>query len=282
MFVTEGRGRMNVAGKDFELGAGDFLLVPANRRQEYSQLGEARWCFFWFHLEPKTPWLQVPLEIPMQGRSDDMNFLKSSMFGFFIEVISTLQTIPGDLRRMLRFYQDSLPLSDTLNAFRLKMTHSHFYSDELADLHADTIVTYLKREIKSLLLRLDEDESHNRLEKLLGILAGRLDFPWDLKQMAVLVNMSVPTLIRHSRKAYPSTLMQILYAMRMKYAAQLLLSSERPVAEIAARVGYKNTTSFSTAFRKEFHLSPREYRNRNRHEKVAQLPFVRYEAILSE
>lgn len=263
MFVTAGRGCMEIAGKKVELCRGDFVLAPAGCRQEYFQMGRRRWNFFWFHLEPYNSWLKAPIKEMVLGRCDNMRFLQDAMLGLFAEVIFTLQAVPDDVRRLLRFYEDSLPLEETLNAFRLKIAQFPFYSNELAELYGGIIVAYLKREIKSLLQQLDEDEYRNRLEKLWDILAGRLDQSWDLKQMASLVSMSVPSLIRHVRTAYHATPGQILGRMRLKQAAELLLSSRMPIGMIALKTGYENPTSFAAAFKREFRYSPREYRKRN-------------------
>mgnify|MGYP004722013153 CR=1 FL=1 len=263
MFVTGGRGRMDISGRKVELRRGDFVLAPPGCRQEYFQTGQRRWNFFWFHLEPDNPWLKSPIKEMVLGRCNNMRFLQDAMLGLFAEVIFTLQAVPDEARRLLRFYEDSLPLEETLNAFRLKIAQFPFYSNELAELYGGIIVAYLKREVKSLLQQLDEDEYRNRLEKLWDILAGRLEHSWNLPEMAALVNMSVPSLIRHARAAYHATPGQILGRMRLKHAAELLLSSRMPVAMVALRTGYENPTSFAAAFKREFRYSPREYRKRN-------------------
>ena len=245
MFVTGGRGRMDISGRKVELRRGDFVLAPPGCRQEYFQTGQRRWNFFWFHLEPDNPWLKSPIKEMVLGRCNNMRFLQDAMLGLFAEVIFTLQAVPDEARRLLRFYEDSLPLEETLNAFRLKIAQFPFYSNELAELYGGIIVAYLKR------------------EKLWDILAGRLEHSWNLPEMAALVNMSVPSLIRHARAAYHATPGQILGRMRLKHAAELLLSSRMPVAMVALRTGYENPTSFAAAFKREFRYSPREYRKRN-------------------
>lgn len=47
---------------------------------------------------------------------------------------------------------------------------------------------------------------------------------------------------------------------RMRAAARLLVGTDRPVTEIAARVGYRNASKFSSAFRGEMGQSPAVYR----------------------
>lgn len=53
--------------------------------------------------------------------------------------------------------------------------------------------------------------------------------------------------------------------LRLRRAEHLLLSSNYTVAQISDSVGYANPESFIRIFKKEFHLSPSEYRkNKNR------------------
>ena len=47
---------------------------------------------------------------------------------------------------------------------------------------------------------------------------------------------------------------------KMQAAARLLKMTDKSVTEIAALVGYENPNKFSSAFKKMFARSPREYR----------------------
>ena len=46
----------------------------------------------------------------------------------------------------------------------------------------------------------------------------------------------------------------------MKKAAELLVGTKYPIAEISEQVGYSNQGKFAAVFKKEFGLSPLEYR----------------------
>jgi AraC-like DNA-binding protein len=46
----------------------------------------------------------------------------------------------------------------------------------------------------------------------------------------------------------------------MKKAAELLATTRLSVAEIAEQVGYMNQSKFASVFKKQFGLSPLEYR----------------------
>ncbi|HEY1339966.1 MAG TPA: helix-turn-helix domain-containing protein, partial [Bryobacteraceae bacterium] len=51
---------------------------------------------------------------------------------------------------------------------------------------------------------------------------------------------------------------------RLQLGAQLLKSTSRSVAEIAAEVGYESEPSFNRAFKRQFGLPPARFRSRLR------------------
>ena len=48
---------------------------------------------------------------------------------------------------------------------------------------------------------------------------------------------------------------------KIQMAAQLLLTTQLSISEIAGKIGYSNPNKFSSAFRSIIGMSPREYRN---------------------
>ena len=55
---------------------------------------------------------------------------------------------------------------------------------------------------------------------------------------------------------------ETLHAIRMQRAAEMLADSALPVAEIARRVGYREPTQFTKAFRRYYGMPPSEWRER--------------------
>ena len=56
---------------------------------------------------------------------------------------------------------------------------------------------------------------------------------------------------------------RFLMNYRMVKAAELLASTQRPVSEIGASVGYDNPLHFSRAFKTIYGISPRDWRKNN-------------------
>ena len=55
-----------------------------------------------------------------------------------------------------------------------------------------------------------------------------------------------------------------LLQVRLGKAAERLLKTEASIAEIAAECGFPDSNYFSRQFRRHYHCSPRDYRNRKR------------------
>ncbi|HXD77619.1 MAG TPA: helix-turn-helix transcriptional regulator [Puia sp.] len=59
---------------------------------------------------------------------------------------------------------------------------------------------------------------------------------------------------------YLQTISEYLATVRMEHAKTLLQTTDLSIRAIAAQVGYKGSTSFSTAFRRHVGVSPSVYR----------------------
>lgn len=82
-----------------------------------------------------------------------------------------------------------------------------------------------------------------------------------IQTCAEVAGMSPRTLQRRLAEAGTSY-SSLVQASRMRLAEQWLSASDRPIAEIAAALGYTDASNFARAFRREAGASPRAYRRR--------------------
>jgi DNA-binding response OmpR family regulator len=123
--------------------------------------------------------------------------------------------------------------------------------------------------------RLDAYESEDRFEaspeyhqtkraksmvRVANHLRHYLDATPCLDQLAKLANTNRTSLNHDFHQVYGMSVFDWLREQRLVRAAQLLMSSDIPVLEIAQSVGYANHASFCKAFHQRFSQSPREYR----------------------
>ena len=65
-----------------------------------------------------------------------------------------------------------------------------------------------------------------------------------------------------SRKAGMGVL-QYIHKIRIENACNLILSTELTLSEVAQRVGYTSSLTFTRAFKARYHMSPSEWRKLN-------------------
>jgi AraC-like DNA-binding protein len=91
-------------------------------------------------------------------------------------------------------------------------------------------------------------------------LREHLDEPADLQTIARLAGLSVRTTIRACKAATGMPPIQRLRELRLSYAHSLLHYSERPITDVAFRIGYARVQEFSRDFKKHYGCTPREIR----------------------
>lgn len=83
-----------------------------------------------------------------------------------------------------------------------------------------------------------------------------------LEQLADFFSYSPSYLSRAIKEGCGMTFLNLLRECRLEKAAMLLSSSRLTIEEIAAQVGYKNTTSVYEGIKLKFGISPGEYRSK--------------------
>jgi transcriptional regulator GlxA family with amidase domain len=79
------------------------------------------------------------------------------------------------------------------------------------------------------------------------------------------VAMSERNFLRLFKREIGQTPSQYLLQARLKLGCELLMRSDLPIDKIARRTGLTNGERFSKVFRKQFSMSPTEYRYRQKH-----------------
>lgn len=125
----------------------------------------------------------------------------------------------------------------------------------MADRWVDLIEDYVRRFAEP--WRGDE-----RIFRLWETVAARLAEPWPLERLAAQVHGSGELLRRLCHQHLGRSPGQHVIHLRMKRAAELLVTTPGKVENIAAAVGYENAFVFSATFKKWLGCSPSEYRAR--------------------
>ncbi len=84
----------------------------------------------------------------------------------------------------------------------------------------------------------------------------------DLTRLAAELHVSLSSLSAAVKKATGHTFKELLLEKRLSKAAALLLETQLPVQDVIGAVGYENTSYFYRMFRKQYGISPKEYRKK--------------------
>lgn len=98
-----------------------------------------------------------------------------------------------------------------------------------------------------------------RLARVLSQLHAQVDRPWTSEQLAKLAALSRSAFFERFRRVMGLGPMEYLLAWRMEIAKTLLRNEQRPVAEVAERVGYGSASAFSLAFHRQVGQAPGRY-----------------------
>jgi AraC family transcriptional regulator len=103
-------------------------------------------------------------------------------------------------------------------------------------------------------------QHHGRVARVLRELESRPGEPHTLTALARSVGLSRYHFLRTFRGITGITPHQWLLRARLRNAAGRLVTTTRPVTDVALDVGFQDLSNFVRSFRAEFGVSPRQYR----------------------
>ena len=104
-------------------------------------------------------------------------------------------------------------------------------------------------------------DASNQLGNLVAFMNREFHRVINYSELLKLVPMSRSTFNRAFIRATGVPPMRYLLNLRLNHAAKLLATTDMPIMEVAIACGFEDSNYFSRAFNKNFHISPRAYRN---------------------
>lgn len=126
--------------------------------------------------------------------------------------------------------------------------------------HMEMIRCYLTQVLVCAVRASETRYPHNAVMRVMEYLKSHYAEPLSLDSLSQLVGYTPQYLSSLFSDEVGMSIQSFLQCMRVEEACKLLISTNLPVAEIAAAVGYQDTRHFSKVFRRYHILSPREYR----------------------
>jgi AraC-like DNA-binding protein len=103
----------------------------------------------------------------------------------------------------------------------------------------------------------------DRLHQARETLLGNLEQPPTLAELARRVGLNEKALKQGFRACFGKTVFGYLHEYRMEQARQLLMLGDLKVGEVMQQIGFRDRRYFAEAFRKQFGVTPRDYRSVN-------------------
>lgn len=85
------------------------------------------------------------------------------------------------------------------------------------------------------------------------------DSTFEAKILAESLNMSLPTLYRKIKQHSDCSILELTRTVRLKKAAELILTQQYSVQEVAEMVGFNDTATFRKRFTEQFGVTPSQY-----------------------
>lgn len=104
---------------------------------------------------------------------------------------------------------------------------------------------------------------HSRVAKAIALLHAELAHRWTVAELARKVGLSRAAFASHFKAKTGEAPLKYLTRQRLERAAELLISSELSLAEVAERVGYRSEFAFNRAFKRHHGVAPGTFRRRH-------------------
>lgn len=132
---------------------------------------------------------------------------------------------------------------------------------ETAGVYENTIFQYLLYELK----KESGAQSSGLPFRIAEYISRNFDNPLSLRELALEFGYCEDYLGRVFKKQYQTSIHRYMTRLRLQKARQLLLYTERGIAQIAFEVGYSEASLFYKSFLKEEGVSPAQWREQKRH-----------------
>lgn len=203
---------------------------------------------------------QVYIETPQTLHS-----AKNQLDGHFVTI--SIKFVSSDRDLIKRIGTDALCLDDA-EYLRERFDEIVDYARSIAEDGAfiNKLVYRLLDDVlssPSLTPTVDKTQKpENEFVGLLKYISEHLDSELTLADLEKRAHMSHAHFSRKFKQVFNITPMNYLYSMRLFRALDELTCSTAPIEIIARKTGFKNVSSFCTAFRRAYGCSPSEYREK--------------------
>jgi len=231
IYCHEGYGSISIDEIAYDVGPGEFALIPKKTPHRYAASPEHPWTIYWFHFTG-TAAGAIVAEFAKQFDGVSILMAPEKFITTFDEIYS----------RFERGYASDNLLVANMALWQLLATA----------LGPDT-----SRKGRT-------EKSEDTTTKVIDYLQKHIENALTVQQMAAQVNLSPSHFSYLFRKKTGFTPIEYFNHLKMQKACQYLMFTELRIKEISGELGIEDQYYFSRLFSKVMGLSPQDYR-RKRH-----------------
>lgn len=134
------------------------------------------------------------------------------------------------------------------------------YALQLLIQQAEQLEDDLKADNDKTVLRKQEIEN---ISNLISKIEQEIHFPHTVKSLSQHVGLNENKLQNGFKHLYNETVNNYIQKLRMQKAVELILNTDLSMQEITEKIGLSNASYFSKVFKKEYYITPNDFRKAN-------------------
>ncbi|WP_448006829.1 AraC family transcriptional regulator [Agromyces bauzanensis] len=228
LVCVEGAGWCETPAGRFDVGAAQVVILPPGQPHAYGADDDDPWTLWWFHV----------------AGSDIESFLRTANM-----------TVENPVRQVRNLYHVVSLMTEVVQWMERDSTTPSLLAAAGAAWH---VLTLLAAD------RVGADDTSDLIEQAADYLRTHITEHVTVAQLAAMASLSTSHFSALFKRQLGYPVLQYQTMLRMSRAREMLDTTSRTVASIAADVGYPDSFYFARQFKKVHNMTPREYRNQHK------------------
>lgn len=225
-YVRNGEGTLSLAGKAYDVRAGDFFFIPPDEPMLYAPKEDNPWRYFWFDMR------------------DELAHTIGNIMGFSIDTPVRHAKAPVEITQLL---DDLFNTDGTLHEIYYKAL-SALMQILATSVESDTPISNNQKNVNIVL----------NVKEIIELNYSRPDFSVEVIPKMLYISQS------HMGKLFKEELgvspVSYLLDFRLQKAADVLKKQDITVKELSRKVGFSDELYFMRRFKAKFGMTVKEYK----------------------
>lgn len=231
IYCIEGKGEMMLGKEKIQITPNTFHIIPKNTPHEYNSSTIDPWSIYWMHYG---------------GISTEQLYRR------YLELRNNDGSVAYDSNRIALF-------DEIFNMYQSEYTIPKLeYANIMALRYISTFV-YATKEITT-----ESDQQTNMINSIIEFLIDNLDKTYKADEIAEQFKCSPSYLFNLFKKRTGYSIIHFFNLKKIQRACEYLKYTELSIKEISYKVGIQDPLYFSRTFKKNFGVSPKDYRKEQR------------------